>query len=251
MKSINIFSTIALMFFYSYALGQESASSKARSADSLRRVEEDFRLRNDWANLKRFESENSRLASPKKGEYRIVLMGNSITQGWSDQDPGFFKDKPYIIRGIGGQTTGQMLLRFRPDVINLQPNVVVILAGTNDIAGNNGLTSEETIVGNIQSMALLAQHYSIKVILSSILPVYDYPWKKGINPGPKIHSINIQLKKFAEKNKMVYLDYFTPMADERKGLLSSLTYDGVHPNLSGYKVMEPLLEAAIQAALKK
>jgi len=251
MKLIYILSTAALMFSYTLAMGQASVTLEQQKKDSLRRAEDDYRLRNDWANLKRFESENNQLGLPRKGEYRVVLMGNSITQGWSDMDPGFFKGRSFINRGIGGQTTGQMLLRFRPDVINLSPKVVVILAGTNDIAGNNGPTSEEAIIGNIQSMALLAKHYGIKVILSSILPVYDYPWKKGLNPVPKIHFINTQLSKFAQENKMIYLDYFTPMADQKKGLQSSLTYDGVHPNLAGYKVMEPLLESAVRAAMKK
>lgn len=251
MKIKHIFSTAALLFIYTLTLAQVSGNADQKKADSLRWAEEEFRLHNDWANLKRFEAENVRLPAPLKDESRVVLMGNSITQGWSDKDPEFFKGKAYVNRGIGGQTTSQMLLRFRPDVINLKPKVVVILAGTNDIAGNTGQTSEATIIGNIQSMALLAQHYGIKVVLSSILPVYDYPWKKGLNPVPKIHSINTQLKVFAQRNNMVYLDYFTPMADERKGLKSDLTYDGVHPNLAGYKVMEPLLEAAVHAALKK
>ncbi len=221
-----------------------------KTADSLRRVEEEFRFRNDWANLKRFEKENLDLMKLPEEGGRVVFMGNSITQGWSDQDPGFFKGKPYINRGIGGQTTPQMLLRFRNDVINLKPKVVVILAGTNDIAGNTGVTSDETIAGNIQSMALLAKHYNIKVVLSSILPVFDYPWKKGLNPVPRIAAINNSLKEFAAGNNMIYLDYFSAMVDEHKGLTPALTYDGVHPNLSGYKVMEPLVEAAIKAALK-
>ncbi|MBE9583519.1 SGNH/GDSL hydrolase family protein [Mucilaginibacter sp. JRF] len=208
-------------------------------------------LKEDWANLKRFEKENAAVQPPASGENRVVFMGNSITQGWSDKDPDFFKDKPYINRGIGGQTTPQMLLRFRPDVINLKPKVVVILAGTNDIAGNTGPTSEETIIGNIESMALLAQHYGIKVVLSSILPVYDYPWSRGKDPVPKIAYINKSLKEFAEANKMVYVDYFTPMADDKKGLKGEYTTDGVHPTQAGYKVMEPLVEAAIKAALKK
>lgn len=226
----------------------------AQTADTVRMANELKQLRflkEDWANLKRFEKENAAVQPPTKGEDRVVFMGNSITQGWGDKDPDFFKGKPYINRGIGGQTTPQMLLRFRPDVINLKPKVVVILAGTNDIAGNTGPTSEETIVGNIQSMALLAQHYGIKVVISSILPVYDYPWRRGLNPVPKIASVNKSLKEFAKANKMVYLDYFTPMVDEQQGLKKELTSDGVHPNLAGYKVMEPLVEAAIKTALKK
>lgn len=230
------------------------SSAYAQTADTVRMAKELKQLRylkEDWANLKRFEKENATVQPPASGENRVVFMGNSITQGWSDKDPDFFKDKPYINRGIGGQTTPQMLLRFRPDVINLKPKVVVILAGTNDIAGNTGPTSEETIIGNIESMALLAQHYGIKVVLSSILPVYDYPWSRGKDPVPKIAYINKSLKEFAEANKMVYVDYFTPMADDKKGLKAEYTTDGVHPTQAGYKVMEPLVEAAIKAALKK
>ncbi|WP_228084917.1 SGNH/GDSL hydrolase family protein [Mucilaginibacter sp. JRF] len=230
------------------------SSAYAQTADTVRMAKELKQLRylkEDWANLKRFEKENAAVQPPASGENRVVFMGNSITQGWSDKDPDFFKDKPYINRGIGGQTTPQMLLRFRPDVINLKPKVVVILAGTNDIAGNTGPTSEETIIGNIESMALLAQHYGIKVVLSSILPVYDYPWSRGKDPVPKIAYINKSLKEFAEANKMVYVDYFTPMADDKKGLKGEYTTDGVHPTQAGYKVMEPLVEAAIKAALKK
>ncbi|MEO5910961.1 MAG: SGNH/GDSL hydrolase family protein [Pelobium sp.] len=251
MNKRQIFTILCTMFIYSSSFAQVPSDAAKKKTDSLRWAQQEFQFHNDWANLKRFEEENNKLTLPKKYEIRVVLMGNSITQGWSDMHPDFFKDKAYINRGIGGQTTPQMLIRFRPDVINLKPKVVVILAGTNDIAGNTGKTSEETIVENIQSMALLAQHYGIKVVLSSILPVYDYPWKKGLNPVPKIKYINSQLKEFASKNKMVYLDYFTAMADERMGLKLELTYDGVHPNLMGYQTMEPLLEKAIQAALKK
>ncbi|MCC8407547.1 SGNH/GDSL hydrolase family protein [Mucilaginibacter sp. UR6-1] len=246
MKKTFILPALFSALLFTSAYGQ--TADTARMAKELKQLNY---LREDWANLKRFEKENAAVQPPAKGEDRVVFMGNSITQGWSDKDPEFFKGKPYINRGIGGQTTPQMLLRFRPDVINLKPKVVVILAGTNDIAGNTGPTSEETIVGNIQSMALLAQHYGIKVVLSSILPVYDYPWRRGLNPVPKIASVNKSLKEFAAANKMVYLDYFTPMVDEQQGLKKELTYDGVHPNEAGYKVMEPLAEAAIKAALKK
>lgn len=249
MNKLYVLTLILSTTVVSEGLAQVPAENRKRT-DSVRRAQEEFQFRNDWANLKRFETENQSLMKMPQSGDRVVFMGNSITQGWSDQDPGFFKDKAYVNRGIGGQTTPQMLLRFRNDVINLKPAVVVILAGTNDIAGNTGVTSDETIAGNIQSMALLAKHYKIRVVLSSILPVFDYPWKKGLHPVPRIAAINKALKEFAAANQMIYLDYFTPMADEKKGLKAELTYDGVHPNLSGYKVMEPLAEAAIKAALK-
>jgi len=205
----------------------------------------------DWANMKRFQEDNSKVGLPKDNEKRVVFMGNSITEGWGNIDPDFFAGKPYINRGISGQTTPQMLLRFRQDVINLKPAVVVILAGTNDIAGNTGPMTLQQTVDNIISMAQLARANKIKVVISSILPAFDYPWKPGLKPAEKIFSINQMLKDFADKNKIVYLDYFTPMADERKGLKKELGDDGVHPNLAGYKIMEPLVEKAITLALKK
>jgi lysophospholipase L1-like esterase len=205
----------------------------------------------DWANLKRYTDDNQRLSNPVKGENRVVFMGNSITQGWVTIDPDFFKNRPYIGRGIGGQTTPQMVLRFRQDVIDLKPAVVVILAGTNDIAGNTGPMTLEQTLGNIISMAELAKANNIKVVLSSVLPAFDYPWKPGLEPAEKIYKLNQMIKAYAEKSGCVYLDYFSAMADERKGLMAGLGDDGVHPNLAGYKIMAPLAQEAIAKALKK
>jgi lysophospholipase L1-like esterase len=205
----------------------------------------------DWANLDRYKKENAELAPPKTGEKRVVFMGNSITEGWRDHDPAFFTTNPYIDRGISGQTTPQMLVRFRPDVIDLKPAVVVILAGTNDIAGNTGPTTLEQIAGNIFSMAELATANGIKVVISSVLPAYDYPWKPGLEPAEKIVTLNKILKDYADKNNIVYLDYFSAMSDSKHGLKVELCSDGVHPNLAGYKVMEPLAVKAIADALKQ
>lgn len=205
----------------------------------------------DWANLKRFQDENLKLKAPEKGENRIVFMGNSITEGWGNTAPEFFKDKPYVNRGISGQTSPQMLVRFRQDVINLKPAVVIILAGTNDIAGNTGPSTLEMITDNIFSMAELAKVNGIKVILSSVLPAFDYPWKQGLKPAEKIVTLNNMIKEYAEINGHVYLDYFTSMADERNGLKAEYTYDGVHPTAAGYKVMAPLAEEAIAKTLNK
>lgn len=205
----------------------------------------------DWANLERFRNENAKLALPASGENRIVFMGNSITEGWSKFCPDFFAGKPYINRGISGQTTPQMLVRFRPDVISLKPEVVIILAGTNDIAGNTGPSTLEMIADNIFSMAELGKANGIKVILCSVIPAFDYPWKPGLNPAEKIFALNEMLKTYAEKNDCIYLDYFSSMADNRKGLKAELTYDGVHPNEAGYKIMAPLAEKAIAKALKQ
>jgi lysophospholipase L1-like esterase len=205
----------------------------------------------DWANLNRYQPENKTLAPPKPGEKRVVFMGNSITEGWVGMRPEFFKGKPYVGRGISGQTTPQMLVRFRQDVIDLKPTVVVILAGTNDIAGNTGPAKLEQIMGNIASMAELAKANNIKVVLSSIIPAFDYPWKPGLQPAEKIFKLNAMIKKYATENNHVYVDYWTAMADERKGLKKELGDDGVHPNVAGYKIMEPLVEAAIAEALMK
>lgn len=205
----------------------------------------------DWANIRKYEKDNSKVSLPVKGEKRVVFMGDSITDFWINNDSSFFSGKPYFDRGISGQTTGQMLVRFREDVINLQPGVVVILAGINDIAENNGPSKLEDVFGNIVSMAELAKANHIKVVVSSILPAFSFPWRPSINPVPKIKELNEMIKDYADKNKIVYLDYFTAMADQRSGLPSNLSNDGVHPNLKGYKVMEPLVEKAIEAALKK
>jgi lysophospholipase L1-like esterase len=205
----------------------------------------------DWANLDRYKSENAKLGAPLKGEKRIVFMGNSITEGWGSLSPGFFKGKPYINRGISGQTTPQMLVRFRSDVIDLKPTVVVILAGTNDIAGNTGPSTLEMIEDNLTSMAELAKANGILVILSSVLPVFDYPWKPGMNPVVKIAKLNEWIKHYANQHGLIYLDYYSSMVDERKGLKSAYTEDGVHPNEAGYKIMAPLTEEAIAKALKQ
>ncbi len=204
----------------------------------------------DWPNLNRFATDNEKIKDMPAVGKRVVFMGNSITEGWLALDPAFFEGRPYINRGISGQTTPQMLLRFRPDVINLKPAVVVILAGTNDIAGNTGPATLETIMGNIASMAELAKANKIKVVLSSVLPAFDYPWKPGMHPVEKIAKLNEMIKEYAAKNNCVYLDYYAAMADERKGLPVAISPDGVHPNLAGYKIMEPLAEKAIKEALK-
>lgn len=203
----------------------------------------------DWADLNRFKKVNSEIAPPLSTNNRVVFMGNSITIGWSHKMPEFFKNKSYINRGISGQTTPQMLIRFRADVVNLRPAVVVILAGTNDISGNMGPSTIKMIADNIFSMAEIAKSNNIKVILSSVLPVYDYPWKKGLKPAQKIISLNKLLQDYATRNGHIYLDYFKSMTNDQNGLLDKYTYDGVHPNVEGYKVMGPLVEEAISNAL--
>lgn len=209
------------------------------------------RLRTDWAYLERYRAENAALGPPRPGEKRVVFMGNSITDGWAKYFPTMFPNKPYIGRGIGGQTTPQMLVRFRQDVIALKPAAVVILAGTNDIAGNTGPSTLEMIEDNLASMSELAQANGIRVVLSSVLPVFDYPWKPGLEPAPKIVALNAWMKQYAAAHNAVYLDYHSAMADERQGMKADLATDGVHPNEAGYRIMAPLAERAIAEALKR
>ncbi|WP_420601342.1 SGNH/GDSL hydrolase family protein [Flagellimonas sp.] len=205
----------------------------------------------DWPNLQKYQESNSMMDAPKDGENRVVFMGNSITEGWSVANPEFFEGKPYVNRGISGQTTPQMLLRFRQDVIDLQPKVVLILAGTNDIAGNTGPMSLEQIHDNILSMVDLAKANGIHPIICSVVPAFDYPWRPGLEPNLKIPKLNAMLKKTAEKQEIVYLDYFSAMTDERNGLPKELAEDGVHPTKKGYKIMESLVVKAIAKALSK
>ncbi len=205
----------------------------------------------DWANLKRYASENAALPAPAANESRVVFMGNSITQGWAPRFAAMFPGKPYIGRGISGQTTPQMLVRFRQDVIALRPRVVVILAGTNDIAGNTGPSTLEMIQDNIASMAELAAANGIQVVLCSVLPVFDYPWKPGLTPAPKIVGLNAWIRSYAAAHGAQYADFHTAMADARGGLPKELAEDGVHPTDAGYAMMGPIVERAIAAALAK
>ncbi|MES2810645.1 MAG: SGNH/GDSL hydrolase family protein [Bacteroidota bacterium] len=204
----------------------------------------------DWPGIGRYEKANANTPPPTKGKVRVVYMGDSITDAWINNDSTFFKANNYIDRGISGQTTGQMLIRFRPDVIIHKPDVVVILAGINDIAENNGPSKLEDVMGNIKSMAELARANKIKVVLSSILPAAAFPWKPTIDPKEKVKALNEMIQTYAAENKFIYLDYFTPMTDENRGLPKKWSGDGIHPNLDGYKVMEPLAQSAIAAALK-
>ena len=204
----------------------------------------------DWSNLARYQDENRSVGLPEEGEKRVVFMGDSITEEWSNLYPDYFNTNGYINRGIGGQTTPQMLIRFKPDVIDLEPDIVVILAGTNDIAGNTGPSTVRMITDNIFSMAEIAKVHEIKVVLSSILPVYEYEWAAEIKDPPSIiDSVNDALKKYANDNRMVYLDYFSSMVDERKGLNKDYTYDGVHPNQDGYILMSSLAQKVLSGLI--
>ncbi len=205
----------------------------------------------DWANLNRFKDQNNEVDTEGLRKKRVVFMGDSITEFWKTDSTGIFVKNPYINRGISGQTTPQMLIRFRNDVIDLRPSVVVILAGINDIAGNTGPSSIEMIADNIKSMAELAKANHIQVILCSVLPAYDFPWNPGLEPSGKVIALNKEIEAYAKANRIQYVDYFTPMVDEKNGLKKELGDDGVHPNFVGYQLMEPLVEAKIKKALKK
>tara|TARA_B100000131_G_scaffold294564_1_gene310797 strand:+ start:37 stop:666 length:630 start_codon:yes stop_codon:yes gene_type:complete len=202
-------------------------------------------------NLNKYKEENSSLGLPKQGENRIVFMGNSITEDWKSLSPNFFLDNNYVNRGIGGETSTQMLLRFRSDVINLKPSAVVILAGINDIAENQGLISIPDIARNIFFMSQLASENNIKVILCSVLPAYDFPWRPGLNPKDKVISLNDLIQKHAQEKSFEYVDYFSSMVDERKGLIKEYGNDEVHPNLEGYRVMESIIQKSINKVLSK
>ena len=214
----------------------------------------------DWPNLARYHDANAKLEAPSKKGQRVVFMGDSITDGWTNPEyGGFFPGKAYVDRGISGQTTPQMLIRFRPDVIALQPKVVVILAGTNDLAGNSGTMTLEQTEGNLASMAELARANGIRVVLASVLPVSNYGHDRQGNPvdmrskrpPEKILELNAWIKKFAGDKRLVYLDYFSAMVDEQGLLRKELSEDGLHPNAKGYAVMSPLAEQGIQQALRK
>lgn len=229
-----------------------AAQLAARAARDSAALE---RLRNDWAGLRRYRAANDSLGAPAVGEQRVVFYGNSITDSWARHFPAMFPGKPYVGRGISGQTTPQMLVRFHQDVVALKPAAVVILAGTNDIAGNTGPSTQAMIEDNLSAMTEIALAHGIRVVLSSVLPVFDYPWKPGLDPAPKIIALNAWMKRYVASVGATYLDYHSAMVDARgglpAGLPAALSADGVHPNEAGYRLMAPLAEAAITAALAR
>jgi lysophospholipase L1-like esterase len=210
-----------------------------------------FSQAQDWPNLKRYQEENAKLAAPAAGENKVVFMGNSITEGWKNSSPEFFSANPYICRGISGQTTPQMLIRFHQDVVALKPAVVVLLCGINDIAGNTGPSTLEMIEDNIAAMTEIAKANKIRVVLSSVLPAFAFPWKPGMEPAQKVIDLNKWIKSYADEHKYTYVDYFNAMKDERNGLPKNLAEDGIHPTKAGYAIMEPLVKEAIAKALKQ
>ncbi|MFT3909969.1 MAG: SGNH/GDSL hydrolase family protein [Ferruginibacter sp.] len=217
----------------------------------LKIIGRDDQLKKDWANLDKYSMDNKKLSVPAMDEQRVVFMGDSITEYWKVMDGNFFAAKNYINRGISGQTTPQMLVRFRPDVIELKPAVVVILAGVNDIAENTGPITLEAIFGNIVSMAQLAKENGIVVVLSSVLPVNYFTRRPDLKPAEKVIELNTMIKGHCEKNKIEYIDYHSAMVDENKGLDKKYTDDGLHPTIAGYKIMGPLAERAVKKTLDR
>jgi lysophospholipase L1-like esterase len=205
----------------------------------------DQKMAQDWPYLNKYKKANALLENTFPENDRIVFMGDSITEFWSTHCPEFFVKKQYVNRGISGQTSPQMLIRFRADVINLNPKAVVILAGANDIAENTGPSSLEMITNNIISMAELAKAHEIKVILCSVLPALFFPWNTKIQPAEKIVKLNKMIQKYAQENQHLYLDYYSAMVDANKGLIKCFSDDGMHPNKTGYEIMNPLVEGAI------
>ncbi|MGA2002615.1 MAG: SGNH/GDSL hydrolase family protein [Terriglobales bacterium] len=240
MKTILLFLTLPLLL--AAAAAQQSGDPCQALKEKQQRVESTLR---DWPNLTRYREADAKLGSATE-ESRVVFLGDSITENWNLSDS--FPGKPYVNRGISGQTTPQILLRFRQDVIALKPAVVVILAGTNDIAENTGPTTLEAIEDNLTSMVELAQKNRIRVVLASVLPVERYPWHQEIRPIEKIQTLNGWMKQYAGRVGVEFLDYYTAMADQKSGLKGGLGEDGVHPNRAGYAIMADLAVKAIATA---
>ena len=229
---------LLILFLFSIAMSNNAQDIYIQGGGTL----------TDWAHLKKYEQSNSELKKINEPD-RVVFMGNSITEGWSNFDKDFFINNPFVNRGIGGQTTPQMLIRFKPDVVNLNPKAVVILAGINDIAENTGPVTIENIAENIISMAEIAKANEIKVFICSTLPAIDFPWSPGMDPGPKVVKLNSILKNYCDSNNIPYVDYFSAMSDEKGGLKVpeyTTADDLVHPNLAGYKVMEKIILKALE-----
>ena len=251
---MKVFLTLSLILLVIPIFSQQNTDC----GEVTKRLAEAGKKLNDWPELKRYKDANSHVVPPKRGEDRVVFIGDSITDLWdNDGFGGFFPGKSYINRGIGGQTTPQMLLRFHADVIDNQPRVFVLLAGTNDISGNTGPMTLKETGDNISAMAELARSHGIKVVLSSVLPVSDTVRNESGNlfiqtkarPPEKIVEMNDWIKKYAAREGFIYLDYYTAMVDERGFVKDGLTFDGLHPNAKGYAIMTPLAEQAIHAAL--
>lgn len=243
--------TMFLLFLTALLAAGQTAEADAAQAKMKAELERAQRVLQDWPNLGRYSADNAKVPPPAPGEERVVFMGDSITDSWGRRYGKFFEGKPYVNRGISGQTTPQMLVRFRPDVLAHKPKVVVFLAGTNDIAGNTGPMTLEQIQGNLQSMAELARANGVRVVMASVLPVCDtIRVQTDRRPMDKIKALNEWIRQYTQQAGAVYLDYFSAMLDESGVLKRELTYDCLHPNDAGYEVMGPLAAKAIAEALR-
>jgi lysophospholipase L1-like esterase len=204
----------------------------------------------NWTNFKKYVNQNKEVKEKQKGEVRVVFLGDSIFEGWSVARPDFFKGKPYFNRGISGQVTAQMLLRFQEDVVNLLPNVLVLKAGINDIAENAGVYDQQKTLNNIKSIVQLAKANKIKVVLCSVLPANRFVWRPALTPADKVVELNTALQAYAKEENILYLDLYTAVVDDKKGMKAAYANDGVHPTVEGYRVLEPLVEEAIKRVKK-
>jgi lysophospholipase L1-like esterase len=204
----------------------------------------------NWANFSKYENQNTAVKEKQKGEKRVVFLGNSIFEGWSVARPAFFQDKPYFNRGISGQVTAQILLRFQEDVVDLHPDVLVLKAGINDIAENAGPYDQQKTVNNIKSIIQLAKANNIKVVLCSVLPANRFVWRPALSPADKVIELNSALMVLAKTQGVYYLDLYSTVVDDKKGMKANYANDGVHPTVDGYKVLEPLVEEAIRSVKK-
>ena len=203
-----------------------------------------------WTNFKKYVNQNKEVKEKQKGEVRVVFLGDSIFEGWSVARPDFFQGKPYFNRGISGQVTAQMLLRFQEDVANLKPDVLVLKAGINDIAENAGSYDQQKTLNNIKSIVQLAKANKIKIVLCSVLPANRFVWRPSLTPADKVIELNTTLQAYAKEENILYLDLYTAVVDDKKGMKSIYAKDGVHPTVEGYKVLEPMVEQAIKQVKK-
>jgi lysophospholipase L1-like esterase len=217
------------------------------SANAQNKIDESWI---NWTNFKKYANQNMEVKSKQKGEIRVVFLGNSIFEGWSSARPDFFNNKPYFNRGISGQVTAQMLLRFQEDVINLDPDVLVLKAGINDIAENAGPYDQQKTLNNIKSIVQLAKANKIKIVLCSVLPANRFVWRLALTPADKVIELNAALQAYAKQENVLYLDLYAAVVDDKKGMKADYANDGVHPTVEGYKVLEPLVEEAIKRVKK-
>jgi len=237
------------------AVAVEALAPAAAAAGSQPGVEEQLaelqKRMQDWAQLGYYRDRDSALPPPAAGQQRVVFLGDSITAIWGDPGNKFFPGKPYVNRGINGQTTAQMVLRFHQDVVDLHPKAVVIVGGTNDIAGNAGAMTPEETLDDFRAMVEMARENGIKVVIGSVPPAKAFFWNKSIEPAPKIKSLNEGLEAWCRRRGIVWVDYYSALADEKGGMKPGLSLDGVHPTPAGFAVMAPLAEAGIEKALGK